>query len=180
MKPPPTETDHREPLEQKIARWSSTRNHASSGCGWYKFVRSFGKIMTRTQAAFLQDLMNKAEMCRSETMEEEENAMMARRPPRKSKLLMSDDGFFRCSVRYMLNPRYDSWTLDEQKEHFKFLRHKGLVETTNKRTRNGSTRWVRINYQLLETEMDRAERLRLRQMFEFADDPNWKKPKIVG
>lgn len=175
-----SKADHTEPLEEKISRWSASRSHSSSGCGWYKFVRSFGKIMTRAQAAFLQDLMNKAEMCRSQTVEEEETAMVEGRKPRKGKLLMGNNGFFRCSVRYMLNPRYDSWTPDEQNEHFKFLRRCGLVETKNRRTRMGTTRWVRINYELLEKEMDRAERVRIKQMVEFGRDPNWKKPKIQG
>lgn len=174
----PVNTDHTEPLESKIARWIS-RSKSDDGCGgWLKFVRLYNKIMSRHQSAFLQDLMNRHEMCRSKSEEWKVKIAVGKMKPKT--LPLGPDGYFRCSQRYLLNPKYDSWSAYEQEVHFKALCAAGYIKTQIRKTRRGSVRWVRVDFDTVERGLDRAEQMRIRQMIEFTDNRSWKKPKVKG
>lgn len=174
----PDEEDYTEPLEVKIDRWLSRANSGHSG-GWLKFVRLYNKIMTRQQSAFLQDLMNRAELARTRSAEWKALVKSGHMPKRTS-IPMDGHGWFRCSVRYLTNPKYDSWTIGEQDRHFRFLTNEGYIWTQIRKNKGGATRWVKINFRRISEGLDRAEKLRIEQMVEWKNDPKWKKPKLKG
>jgi len=86
-------------------------------------------LLTKTEALFFQDLINKGSM---------------------KNVKKDEDDFFFCSIRYLW--RSLRWDYDSQKYLFRKLKKKGFVETK----RVGKKRYIRINVEEVELALDLA------------------------
>lgn len=131
-------------IKERHLRWIARARNTS---GYFIFYRDFGSFLSKTEALFVQDLMNRREMAFRRA---EEN-----RKFKKKKSPVDDEGFFQCTTGYMENPKYLVWTRREQERMFKSLAKKGLVKL--KRKGIPPNRWVWMDIEKIETLLDEVE-----------------------
>ena len=117
---------------------------------FFKFFRDFVKFLNNDieLAVFLQDLINRESMLHRQCMKWVKNEMY-----KKCRQTIDKYGFFACSNNFLSKEKYISWTVYQQKKHFKALTELKLVELVMKK--EPRRRWIRINYLLIEQYLDR-------------------------
>lgn len=116
---------------------------------YFMFFRAFTKIMSKLEAMFLQDLINREEMV-VQAQATRDKTKSGRRKHR----MVDEDDYFRCTTAFMENEKYLVWTGKEQKRLFKLLVNRGFIKTKNKGM--PQRRWVWVNYPLIESSLDEA------------------------
>jgi len=127
--------------ERQLAR-------ARSSGGFFQFSRDHVRLglLKKIEACFLQDLINRRQMIYEKSLELED---MGKTP------LIDEGGYFKCTVKYLANPKYMIWSEDEQKRLLPILIEKGLIKV--KKTGLPPTRKIRINFQVIEDRLDELE-----------------------
>lgn len=109
----------------------------SKTSSYFKFHRSYTKILSRLTALFLQDLMNVTSL---DYVEKE--------------ITEDEQEMFWCSASFLARNGLD-WTKREQGYHFKILKKQGFVKTIRKGL--PARRWVLIDYDAIREAIDTAE-----------------------
>jgi hypothetical protein len=114
---------------------------AKSALNYFLFFRPYTKLMNKTTALFLQDIINIASL-----------------PSTTKKDIEYKEGvkkeFFKCTEGFLKDSQLE-WTTEEQKYHIEALKKKRYVI----RIRHGipGVRWLHINIEKLETDLDDLE-----------------------
>lgn len=131
---------------EQVERWVG---RARDTGGYFPFFRKFARLLTKMEALFLQDLYNRRQMT-VDALATWMKKHPKRRPP------VDEEGFFRCTVSYLQNPRYLVWSPQEQKTMIRGLKAKGYIKTRLGRE-VPRRRWVLINIVYMEEQLDAAE-----------------------
>lgn len=142
-----SEYENNEAMDTSI-RWLQ---RARDGSNYFIFFRNFGRFLSKSEALFLQDLMNRHGMANQKIRDLAKLKKFKRIPK-----IMDEEGFFRCSTAYLSSVKYLEWTTDEQKRIIPVLVKKGLIQTKLKGM--PATRWIRIDYRKVEEALDQVEK----------------------
>lgn len=134
-----------EDSNEKIDRWLSM---AEKNGGYLRFFRLYTKVLNKHEALFLQDMMNRSQMIRERV---EQKKVLH---PNKRKFQMDGKGFFRCTSRFMTNPKFMTWTYDEQRRMFLKMESLGFI--TKEKRGQARERWIKINLQTIYAMFDEA------------------------
>lgn len=130
---------------EKINRWLSM---AEKNGGYLRFFRLYTKVFNKQEALFVQDMMNRSEMVRDRTEEHKVTK------PGKRKHQMDERGFFKCTARFMTNPKFMTWSRNEQERMFAKMESQGLI-SREKRGRDRE-RWIRVEFDKIYEMFDQA------------------------
>ena len=100
------------------------------------------------EALFVQDMMNRSEMVRERTEEHKVTK------PGKRRHQMDGKGFFKCTARFMTNPKFMTWTKDEQKRMLVKMESLGFLTREVRGQRR--ERWVRVEFDKIYDAIDAA------------------------
>ena len=115
--------------------------------GYFIFFRNYGRILSKEESLFLQDLIN-----RSSLMKDIASRLKGRR--RKSPPY-DEEGYFRCTSKFLMNPKYLPWSIKDQKRLFAKMLKLGFISI--RKRGSPQKRWVKINYFRIEEALDEVE-----------------------
>lgn len=128
-----TSTPKKETVSRKLYNAHLLRAKTSSN--YFTFFRLYYKIMTRTEALFLQDLAN-----------------LASAPGTITEMIHSDL-YFMCTEEFLMQSD-SAWTEDEQVRYLRSLRLRRFLKV--KRRGDKGVRWAHLDFGKIEKALDRV------------------------
>lgn len=132
-----------------VAVYRRQMQRARATQSYFVFFRDYGSILSKLEALFLQDLINRSQIQRDRSTKENP--------------LVDGDEYFLCTLKYLSDKRYLRWSEYEQERLFPLLIKKGFVKVKHKipdPNQGGGIskrRWVWINFIRIEQCLDELE-----------------------
>lgn len=138
------------PLSKYIRHMQRTSNQSN----FFNFLRNYTQIMSKLEALFLQDLINREDLRYSGYVEQrrwlKENSKKERISPP-----YDEDGYFPCSAKYLSHRKFLIWTDKEQERLLPLLRQKGFISIKHKGLPR--KRWIKVEREFIHDQLDKLE-----------------------